>query len=100
MKLEEILPELRKGKKATRKGWTPPFHIQVDRDSGLHYLTRTDILAEDWELISEPRKCKAWLNLYASGDVWPFKSSLDAKTDRKQTNVKVVETREIEWSVE
>ncbi len=61
MKLEDILPQIRAGRKARRKGWTPPFNVQVDRDSGLHYLTRTDILTDDWELVPEPVRVAVYL---------------------------------------
>jgi hypothetical protein len=50
VKLEEILPEIRKGRKARRKDFA-----MVDLDPGDKYLDLDvdDLLADDWELVPE-----------------------------------------------
>jgi hypothetical protein len=91
--LEDILPQIRNRGSARRKSWPKcdilRFH---DGDDTLH---RDDILADDWELVPEPVKHKAKVYLWSDGQ-------LTTRDDRIWVNGdhKVIETREIEWSVE
>jgi hypothetical protein len=54
--LEEILPEIRKGKKARLKGW--PIKIWPPNDlfskEHLTSLNVAAVLSNDWELVPEP----------------------------------------------
>lgn len=59
--------------------------------------------ADDWELVPEPVKLKRWLNLYKNGDTAMFASQQDAERAAillPERQGQLVETREIEWSVE
>jgi len=73
-KLEEILPEIRKGQKARRNSWpgevdwdcyiciNPEFPDQLISEDGRMYLPlHDDILADDWELESEPVRVADYL---------------------------------------
>lgn len=103
MYLEEILPQIRKGRKARRQCWrcgTGPFTLK-----STVWIEFNQITADDWELVPEPKpkKFKSWVKLYDNGSVFGY-SSLEkamesvslAEYDGKS---KLVETREIEWEV-
>ena len=62
MKFEEVLPALRRGKKARRKNWSSAQHIRVSFNSS-DYLVNQDgitysdsIMLDNWEIVEEPRK--------------------------------------------
>ena len=65
MKFEEILPELRKGKKVKKRGWKGDFifkspfreEIVFDDWKGCN-LSWEDFLADDWEIVKETKKVK------------------------------------------
>ena len=65
MKFEEILPALREGKKVKKRGWKGDFifkspfreEIVFDDWKGCN-LSWEDFLADDWEIIKEPKKVK------------------------------------------
>ncbi len=52
MKLEEVLPALRAGKKIKRKEWINP-----NTNCYMYDLSDIDLLAEDWEIVEES-KCE------------------------------------------
>ena len=90
--LEEILPHIRAGRRAKRKD------CLTDLSANDKYLEMSaeDLLADDWELVPDPKKFKRLAYLWSDGNItfenvrWfiePFSATL-------------VETREIEWSVE
>jgi hypothetical protein len=93
MKLEEILPEIRAGRKARRRHWVEVNCTNVIPDIGMS-LHMANLLADDWELVPEPKKHKVKIYLWSDGGVTTLKDVRWANCD------KVVETREIEWSVE
>ena len=107
MKFEEILAEIRKGRKARRKKWGPYFITIsesgeiIDSDGDSRLITGMEINADDWELVPETKKFKSWVKLYDNGSVFGYDSlekamesvSL-AEYDGKS---KLVETRIIEW---
>jgi hypothetical protein len=97
--LEEILPEIRKGRKARRKGLNAFMGAQLYEHA---------VLADDWELMPEPVKHKIWIGLFEDGDsvtaynhakVYEY-AQLHAKNMEPLKSPKIVEVREIEWSVE
>jgi hypothetical protein len=48
MRLEEVLPALREGKRIRKKGFSPiSIHMGF-------VLTETEIVADDWELVKDP----------------------------------------------
>lgn len=53
MTLEQILPEIRKGRRGRRKGWRDFWKPVVSYE---FVLTTVDLLADDWEL--EPEEIK------------------------------------------
>lgn len=71
MRLEDLLPSLREGRRARRPSWKPGYHIAIDLvgDRRAEHLTKKergvesawpnsqtearDLLAEDWELMPE-----------------------------------------------
>jgi hypothetical protein len=97
--LEDILPQIRAGKKVRCLSRTK--HVIVLRGKQLTYedlgfvcpvqLTSEDILADDWELVPEPVKYKQTLYLLSNGLI---------SYNRRGLESLIVETREIEWSVE
>jgi hypothetical protein len=78
--LEDILSQIRKGRKL--KG--------ADFDD--KWMTMSDVLRDDWELVPEPKKHEATIYLWSDG--------LLTTCERCWPGVKLIETREIEWSVE
>jgi hypothetical protein len=50
MRLEELLPEIRKGRRARCKSWPKSSELQLD-DGG--DLDIGDVFADDWELVPE-----------------------------------------------
>jgi hypothetical protein len=95
--LEDILPQIRAGRKARRKGWPISAVTQFNDDESYN---DSEIMADDWELVKE--KNKAWLILYVSGAVVHFENAEEALaySKIKSPGAKVIETRKIEWSVE
>lgn len=85
MKLEEILPELRKGRRAKRKRWAPFY--SCDEIAADLSLDTQSILADDWELEPLPPKtvtitreelAKAWNSVQDKGDFQFFNNSVFA----------------------
>jgi hypothetical protein len=108
VKIEDILPALRKGKRARRPDWPKGLTVTFDRKTGLVdsegdelEINLAYLHADDWELVPEPKKFKSWVKLYDNGSVFGYDSlekamesvSL-AEYDGKS---KLVETRIIEW---
>jgi hypothetical protein len=97
--LEDILPEIRKGRKARRKGWHPQGYIYLNQSGELkdesnydwEVASYNDLLPDDWELVPEPVKYKQTLYLLSNGLISYNPRGLESL---------IVETREIEWSVE
>lgn len=65
MKLEEVLPALREGKKIRRKCWWNKKYIVLEENadiitnSGQRYVFTTNtLLADDWEIVKEKKKVK------------------------------------------
>jgi hypothetical protein len=83
--LEDILPQIRAGRKARRKSWEPGTWFDP-RDE--EYI---DAIADDWELVPEPVKYKQTLYLLSNGLISYNSRGLESL---------IVETRKIEWSVE
>lgn len=68
MTLDEILPEIRKGRKFTRKGWGKHYSLQEARDFKLVDMMYLD----DFELEPLPKsKLKAWIGSYGNVCVAP-----------------------------
>lgn len=101
MRFEEVLPEIRKGRKARRKGQVGNDFDPSDRYSD-HSIE--DFLADDWELVPEKRKPKAkhriWLNLYSDSKFYICFDAHLAREDFESRPNGFVETRVIEWEVE
>ena len=91
--LEDILPEIRKGRGVRRKAWSSDTN-PVTLKSTL-WIEFSQMMADDWELVPEPVKVKAKIDLWNSGEVTVRK--YDVVPYKK---LDIVETREIEWSVE
>jgi hypothetical protein len=99
--LEDILPQIRKGRKARRKGWHPQGYIYLNQSGELkdesnydwEVASYNDLLPDDWELVPKPVKYKATVKLWSDG-------FLTTAYIRPSTEAKLIETREIEWSVE
>ena len=117
MKLEEILPEIRKGRKARRKVDVDEGYVQFDKSCGklcdfnndgvwfdVTEFHAEDVLADDWELVPEKRKFSSWLKLYDDGSVFGFptiqKAVESISLAEHHGKAKLVETRVIEWEVE
>jgi hypothetical protein len=98
--LEEILPEIRKGRKARRVRLHDAIYLSdADgclchvEDGAVAVLTGYELLADDWELVPEPKKYKAKLYLYADGQ-----TSIDGMlVSTCGVSPKCIETREVEW---
>jgi hypothetical protein len=90
MKFEEVLPEIRKGRKARRKDYPAAYLVNSDK---YRLLTVEDVFANDWELVPEPKKYSKTVCLWDNGSVTlgPF---------HPLGNPNFVETRVIEWEVE
>lgn len=70
MKLEEVLPALKAGKKVRRKAYPPDNYICLEDNvlkAFISYLNRLtgeiklmtrDLLADDWEIVEETKKVK------------------------------------------
>lgn len=68
MKFEEVIPALREGKKIRRKSWGAKNHnyIVVDKEDdlivdmvyGKFPFTLGDLIADDWEIVTEKKKVK------------------------------------------
>jgi hypothetical protein len=118
--LEDILPQIRDGAKFRRKQWIQAklsSYVQVVWDNPDYGSCFSDeegcfesksicidwFKYDDWELVSEPVKYKRWLNLYKNGDTAMFASQQDAERAAillPERQGQLVETREIEWSVQ
>lgn len=62
MKLEEVLPALREGKKIRAKGWRPECYIMCNKDEFIDerghefgFMTIGHLKA-DWEIVPEPTR--------------------------------------------
>jgi len=111
MKFEEILPEIRKGRKARRPHWHDDIAINANLDfvsiSGGSVIvqeqkfSRGELLADDWQLVPEKRKFTSWLKLYDDGSVFGFPSLEKAEESMSLAEhhgkARLVETRMIEW---
>jgi hypothetical protein len=90
VKFEDILPKIRKGRKARRAVWLSAlFH----KDSSLG-LKQSDILSDDWELVPEPRKHKVTVCLWSDG-VARFHGDVFTLNPGDH----IVEVKEIEWEM-
>ena len=118
MRLEEILPEIRKGRKARRPHWHEDIAVTYKLDfvslSGGSVIvqeqkfSRGELLANDWELVPEKRKHCCWLGLFEDGDsissetearVYEY-ARLNAENMKPLKSAKLVEVRKIEWEVD
>jgi len=65
MKLEEVLPAFREGKKIRRKCWPNSTYYFSLSSSRIH-IDEADITLDDWEIVpDEPKpKVKRWLWVY------------------------------------
>jgi hypothetical protein len=90
VKFEDILPEIRKGRKARRKDFA-----MVDLEPGDKHLDLDvdDLLADDWELVPEPKKFKRLAYLWSDGVLTTEPHRVSA------SHVSFVGHREIEWEV-
>jgi hypothetical protein len=79
--LEDILPQIRKGRKL------------AGADFDDKWMTMSDVLRDDWELEPESKKHKSVLYLWSDGAVTLTRIRVSL------TDVELVETREIEWEV-
>jgi hypothetical protein len=108
MRLEELLPEIRKGRKFRQLG-APDCHYQIKGgviwvgDQWKINIDSEDLLADDWELVPEKRKITAWLKLYDDGSVFGFptleKATESMSLAEHHGKARLVETRTIEWEV-
>ena len=100
--IEDILPQIRKGRKARRKEWSENWHLQKDGDfldlikngQSIYFDTLISFLKDDWELVPEPVKHKVIVYLWGDGVLTTYGVRMSEK------DAKLIETREIEWSVE
>lgn len=69
MKLEEVLPALREGKKVRRTCWAPGLFVKLNYN-GTNIITEIGkecnlpsfhILADDWEIVPEPKRVADYL---------------------------------------
>ena len=65
MKFEEIILALREGKKVRRKCWCAENYIILEEKGDIitdlqrrYILNRSDLNADDWEVVKEPKKVK------------------------------------------
>lgn len=67
MKLEEVLPALKEGKKIGRKKWNKGYYYEMTYKYGHNVIVDNhgdakedweNILATDWEIVEEPKKVK------------------------------------------
>jgi hypothetical protein len=110
VKFEDILPEIRnrKGRKVRRKAWvgTEDSYLQKTALQGLSYyrnngdvryweeFSSDDLLADDWELMPEPRKHKVTVCLWSDG-VARFHGDVFTLNPGDH----IVEVKEIEWEM-
>ena len=119
MKFEEVLPALRKGKKIRRKSWKPEEYIILitndpeygayitneKRGKQLYLINLFWIHDDDWEIVPEPKKFEAWVNLYSDGGIIAFRSQDEAAKFRSRGKLEngeydyPIECRKIEWEV-
>lgn len=84
MKLEEVLPALREGKKIKRKGWRNQEYIRkchvftfepiINEDNAFYALTIIDLWADDWEIVIESKKVKLRDLTETQFEKWTFKN--------------------------
>lgn len=60
MRLEDVLPALREGKKARRKSWPVVGTINILPSQSIS-LNAENILADDWEIVPEPSRVADYL---------------------------------------
>ena len=101
MKLEELLPEIRKGRMVRRHN---AVYLSDDggclchiEDGAMAMLTGHELLKDDWELVPEPTKYKRILALNKNGEVFVCRDSTEWQFWKSHTGT--VEMREIEWEV-
>jgi hypothetical protein len=103
MFLEDILPQIRAGRKARRTSWESGTNPITTSSTWIEF---SQIMADDWELVPEPKpkKFQSWVKLYDNGSVFGYNSLEEAMKSltlaEHNGKAKLVETREIEWSVE
>lgn len=107
MKLEEVLPALREGKRIRRRCYVDGGYILIEEGSMIsssghcESLDEDDIFADDWEIVPEPKKIQSWLKLYDNGEVFGYESLELCKKSMSLAEhhgkAKLVETRLIEW---
>lgn len=105
MKLEEVLPALREGRKIRRTCWNKGVYLKIGSKREIlcmppegkgrrATLCSLDVHAINWEIVSEPKKHVRWLNLDKDGFCGVFNSKEQAEefvhSDR-------IECRRIEW---
>lgn len=112
MKLEEIFPEIRKGRKFRRKAWQPEsfFFIKYNKEYDCQSVYDEECLIEnygsldldwlehdDWELVPEPKKYSAKAHLWSDGRLTGDFEQIFVPGKSKKPYV--IETRTIEWEV-
>lgn len=117
MKLEEILPEIKKGRKFRRKCWEKGVWTKMLENGFLEsnsleccgiYLHPADIMDDNWELVPEPKKYSCYIGLFDDGGSVTSDTEDDVhkyvRLYKENLNpskpAKLVEVRKIEWEVE
>lgn len=105
MKLEQVLPALREGKRIRAKGWRPECHIMRNKDEFIDergyefgFMTMGHLDA-DWEIVAEyrePKRFEAWVNLYSDGTAEIFTNPMRSLTEQRPG---IFEHRRITWEV-
>jgi hypothetical protein len=91
--LEDILPQIRAGRKATRKAWST-IGCTIIIPTNSTGIDESNLLADDWELVPEPKKIRAKINLWSNGAI-----TTACCSEQITTRAKLIETRVIEWEV-
>jgi hypothetical protein len=109
--LEDLLPEIRRGRKHKRKSWSETYVMFDTSDHSYGVYTNAggfielmelggdDILADNWELVSEPKKYKASVYLWSDGYLTSNEERYGYMGAPRTNMPHIVETREIEWEV-
>lgn len=106
MKIEDILPALREGKRARRPDWPKGLTVTFDRKTGLVdsegdelEINLAYLHADDWELVPEKRKFSRKIYLWDDGEVTTIRTRYyflhGSHHLLPETNI--LETRTIEW---
>jgi hypothetical protein len=80
MKFEEVLPAFREGKKIRRDAWDEKDYVVIN---GGFELSDRSIMANDWEIVPEPKKpkllapclCKSVGNIWISNKIYESKEA-------------------------